>query len=189
MKKFLLAVLSVLLLSLPMAFAQQKPEEQSSSKTLEFMSSNGAFLVKEFYDLTPVRDVDCKVLIITDMVSGKKIGCMRLQTEYRSSSSYSSDTYIGTLDSDELDACIKSLTFLKDNLLNSSPETYTEAEYSSRDKINIGAYYSTERKQWKAYVQTKSYSSRSMKFFDAESLENLKQQMEKAKALIAEKAL
>ena len=45
----------------------------SSSKTLQLLEADGSFLVKSFYDLATVKEVDCKVLIITDAFSGKKM--------------------------------------------------------------------------------------------------------------------
>lgn len=186
-KKILPFIVLSLFIASPVFAQQKKEEEASSSKTLEFMAKDGSLLVKEFYDLATIKGVKCQVLIIKDVVANKKIGCMRLETTHYSSYSSSPDTYIGTLDSDELDACIKSLKYLKDNLLSQPATTYTEAGYKSRDKVEIGAFYSTDKNNWSAYVQTKSYTSRSMKFFDAENLDALAAEMEKAKELIAEK--
>lgn len=185
-KIFSLAVLAFLVVS-PVFAQQKKEDEASTSKTIEFMDKDGSLIVKEFYDLATIKGVKCQVLIVKDVVVGKKIGCMRLETTHYTSYTSSPDTYIGTLDSDELDACIKSLSYLKENLLSQSSETYTEASYKSRDKVEIGAYYSADKKKWTAYVQTKSYTNRSMQFFDADNLDALAQEMEKAKAMIAEK--
>lgn len=185
LKSLLLSFVIVLFTATP-SFAQQK-EEESASTTLQFMKTSGSFMVKEFYDLATIKGVACKVLIITDVVSNKKIGCMRLETTYRSSYNSSPDTYVGTLDADELDACIRSLTYLKDNILSKNAETYTEAQYTSRDKVEIGAYFNESKMKWTAYVQTKSYTNRSMEFFEAENLEALSAEMEKAKAMILEK--
>jgi hypothetical protein len=184
--KFSLVVLVALLLAGPTSYAQQK-EEESTSTTLQFMKTSGSFFVKEFYDLSTIKGVECKVLIITDVVLNKKIGCMRLETSYRSSYNSSPDTYVGTLDYDELDACIRSLRYLKDNIISAEKEVYTEAEYKSRDKVTIGAYFDQDKNTWTAYVQTKSYTSRSMKFFDSDNLQALATEMEKAKTMIKEK--
>ena len=142
MKK-LLSILIVLFIATG-AYAQSHTSE-SSSKTLQFLEAGGSFMVKEFYDLATVKGVDCKVLIITDAVSEKKIGCMRLETKDYSSATRSTEAYVGTLDSDELDACIQSLSYMKDSLLPSPRETYTEAEYRTRDKVTIGAYFDTHK--------------------------------------------
>ncbi|MDD7456143.1 MAG: hypothetical protein PUK70_07870 [Bacteroidales bacterium] len=184
--KALILAIAALFIASTTSFAQQK-EEESASTTLQFMKSSGSFLVKEFYDLAVIKGVTCKVLIITDVVSNKKMGCMRLETEYSSSYSSSPDTYVGTLDADELDACIRSLTYLKDNILSKDAETYTEAQYTSRDKVEIGAYFNESKKKWTAYVQTKSYTSRSMEFFEAANLDALAAEMQKAKDMILEK--
>lgn len=184
-KSLFIAMAAILFAAVP-SYAQQK-EEESASTTLQFMKTSGSFLVKEFYDLATIKGVECKVLIITDVVSGTKMGCMRLETTYRSSYNSSPDTYIGTLDYDELDACIRSLNYLNDNLLPNQKETYTEAEYKSRDKVTIGAFFDEDKKAWTAYVQTKSYTSRSMKFFDSDNLKALSAEMEKAQTMIKEK--
>lgn len=187
LKHIIPTIVLALIMASPVLAQQKKEEEASSSKTLEFMAKDGSLLVKEFYDLATIKGVKCQVLIIKDIVANKKIGCLRLETAYYSSYSSSPDTYIGTLDSDEIDACIKSLKYLKDNLLSQPADTYTEAGYKSRDKVEIGAFYSVEKQNWSAYVQTKSYTTRSMKFFDANNLDSLASEMEKAKELIAEK--
>lgn len=184
--KSILLAIAAIFMACATSFAQQK-EEESASTTLQFMKTSGSFMVKEFYDLATIKGVACKVLIITDVVSNKKIGCMRLETTYRSSYNSSPDTYVGTLDADELDACIRSLSYLKDNILSKDAETYTEAQCTSRDKVEIGAYFNESKKKWTAYVQTKSYTTRSMEFFEADNLEALAAEMEKAKAMILEK--
>ena len=65
--------------------------------------------------------------------------------------------------------------------------TYTETAYSTRDKIQVGAYYNEKKLAWTAYVYTKSYTSRSAEFFDSASLTSLVEVMTKAKEMIAEK--
>ena len=47
---------------------------ESKSKSVEFLNSNGTFLVKEFLDLQKIKGVECQVLIMTNVVSGKKWG-------------------------------------------------------------------------------------------------------------------
>ena len=185
MKKIFLLIIA--LVCGCMAFAQEKQETvpESSSKTLEFMKKNGTLIQRDFYPIGKVKGVDCEVLIITDLISQKKIGCLRLKTT--NSSSYSTDTYIGTLDYDEIAACIKSINFLNENVIVGKPTVYTEVEYSTRDKVEVGAYYSEKKSKWIAYVKTKSYSNKSIEFFDASELSQLVSIMEQAKIVIDEK--
>lgn len=174
-----------ILLSVP-SFAQNEADvDKTESKSLEFMSRGSSLIKKEFYDLGYVKGLKCEVLIITDLQSKEKLGCLRLETTY---SGYSTvDTYIGTLDYDEIEDCIRSINYLKDSILPSTPETYTETTYSTRDNIKVGAFYNQKKTSWTAYVYTKSYTSRSSEFFDSASLSLLVDKMTTAKNMIAEK--
>ena len=166
-------------------YAQETPKEpESQSKSVEFLSKNGSFILKEFYDLGKVKGVTCQVLIMTNIKDNTKMGCLRLETTY--SSSYSTDSYIGTLDVDELDACIQSLEYISNNLLPSTPAVYTEAEYKTRDRVRLGAFYNERKSSWSAFVYT-TYSSRSCEFLDSSSITSLISVMERAKSLIKEK--
>lgn len=168
------------------SYSQDVPKEpESKSKTVEFMSKDGTFFSKELFDIKKIKGVNCQVLILTDLVTKKKMGSLRLETSY--SSQYSSDTYVGTLDQDELEACIKSLEYLVSEILPSTPETYTEVQYSSRDGVKFGAYSDSKKNKWQAFVYTKSYTSRSAEFFDASNITELIEVMKTAKQMISEK--
>nr|DAE34984.1 MAG TPA: hypothetical protein [Caudoviricetes sp.] len=186
MKKLLL-IFTVAVLIHPFAQGQtaKSDEQKSNSKAIEFLQSNGTFIIKEFYDLPKVKTLECQVLILTDIVNKKKMGCLRLETVHFSSYSKSADTYVGTLDFDELDACIQSLTYIKDNLLPSMPTVYTEAEYKTLDNVKLGAFYGSDK--WETFVYTKGYTSRSAVFFDSASIELLISVMNQAKQIISEK--
>ena len=106
-----------------------------------------------------------------------------METQYRGQ--YSSDSYIGTLDSDELDACIKSLQYIKDTLLPSAPTVYTEAEYKTNDGVKFGAYYAKDK--WTAFIYTKGYTSRSAEFLGVDNLDSFITVMQQSKILIADK--
>lgn len=184
MKKVLLITLAAFMTVA--GFAQEKAsDDKSESKTLEFMSRGSSLIKKEFYDLGAVKGVKCQVLIVTNLLQNSKLGCLRLETTYTGYST--SDTYIGTLDYDEIDDCITSINFIRENILPSTPEVYTETEYSTRDNIEVGAYYNEKKAAWTAYVYTKNYTSRSAEFFDSASLSSLVEIMTKAKEMIAEK--
>ena len=51
--------------------------------------------------------------------------------------------------------------------------------------MTIGAFFDTRKQEWTAYILTKNDTSQSMKLLDAESLELLKEEMVKARDLIA----
>lgn len=188
MKK-LLVLLIALSLSTINVFAQNTPTEEehkkSESKTLEFMESSGFFIQKEYFYLSSINGVEYEVLVITNLMNGNKMGCLTVTTT--NSSSYSTDEYVGTLDYDEIDACIQCLTKLQDEILPSIPTVYTELEYKTRDGVKIGAYYDTNKAKWYGYVYTKDYTSRSLGFFKDSNIPTIINVMNQAKAMIMEK--
>ena len=183
---FMIAVLSIV--SLTTVFAQEQ-EKKSASKTVEFLSKDGSFFKKEFFDLPAIgssyNKIDCQVLIITDMKSNEKRGCLRLTTYY--SSSVSNDSYIGTLDPDELDACILCFEKIVSEITVTPAPTYTEVEYKTRDGVKLGTYWDDKKSEWRTFVQTKSYSSRSMSSVSNNNVASLINNLKQAKQMIAEK--
>lgn len=179
----------LLALIMPMLLCAQEKEEKSNSKTLEFLSKDGSILKKEFYDLPDVvgkyKKIQNQVLIITDMKTNKKIGCLRLITTYTSSSDDSN--YIGTLDPDELDAAVLSMDKILNDVVPTTPTAYTEVEYKTRDGVTIGSFWQENKSEWTIYIQTKSYTTRSWVSFKSEELANLIKNLKDAKTMIDEK--
>lgn len=167
MKRLLLLLLITFSLG---AYAQEQ-EPASKSKTIAFLSKDGSLLKKEYYDIEggKVSGVDFQNIIITDEITKEKVGALRIATSYYSSALKNSETFIGTLDYDELDACIKSLEYMNDNIIRKIPDTYTECEYSSRDGIRMNVFWSSKKK-WAFMIQTKSYTNRSTQYLDITSL-------------------
>lgn len=185
MKRVLL-IMTVLFLVISVN-AQTSKENESKSETVQLLQKDGILLRKDFYDIGKVEGVTFQNIIITDLSTGEKTGALRLETYYYSPS-LGTDTYIGTLDYDELEGCIKSLTYIKDNVITSLPETYTECEYKTKDGVRLGAYVRTTKKEreWNIYIQTRSYTNRSQNFLSSEKLVEvislLKKSLENLKA-------
>lgn len=154
MKKMLL-----LILFLPLLAYSQEKEPESKSKTIEFTSKEGALYQKEFEDIGKVGGVSFKNIYITDLIGKRVISALRIENSYYIGSGSSID-YIGTLDADELEGCIKALNYLKDNILSTTPTLYNEIEYKSRDGVLIGAFSS--KGSWTLFIQTKSYTQKSL---------------------------
>ena len=182
-------IIIVLALIMPMLLCAQEKEEKSNSKTLEFLSKDGSILKKEFYDLpevgTSYNKTQNQVLIITDMKTNEKMGCLRIITTYPSSSG--NTDYIGTLDPDELDAAILSMEKILNEVLPTTPTTYTEVEYKTRDGVEIGTFWKEKKSEWTIYIKTKSYTSRSMSTYKSDELAKLIKNLKDAKLMISEK--
>jgi len=180
MKKLFLSLLLISFSAL--LFAQEtKNEPVSQSKSIEFLSNKGLFVLKEFYDLGKIKgihiykdiysEMDCEVLIITDIKNNTKMSCLRLKQ----------DKYVGTIDADELDECIQTLEYISNNLLSTTPTVYTEVEYISRDFVKIGAFYN---KGWRIVVYL---SPNSVFHLEPSEIANLKSVFERAKYVIRDK--
>lgn len=170
MKRLLL----LLLLVVPMGLsAQEEKEQPSKSKTIMFQEKSGVILEKRFYDIedAKVQGVAFQNIIVTDLSTGEKQGALRLKTSYYSSALNETDTYIGMLDYDELTACIKSLEYIQQNVITQTPNTYTECEYKSRDGVTISVF--SGKKGWTIYLQTQTYTSRSVEYIDIDKLPDI----------------
>ena len=182
-------IIIVLALIMPMLLCAQEKEEKSNSKTLEFLSKDGSILKKEFYDLpevgTSYNKTQNQVLIITNMKTNEKMGCLRIITTYPSSSG--NTDYIGTLDPDELDAAVLSMEKILNEILPTTPTTYTEVEYKTRDGVEIGTFWKEKKSEWTIYIKTKSYTSRSMSTYKSDELAKLIKNLKDAKLMISKK--
>ena len=181
MKK--LFFLLVLLCSVAVSNAQEKETEKSQSNAVLFEQSIGSLIRKDFYNLPKVRGVENQVLILTDILTGKKIGCLRIETKPFSSSN---ETYVGRLDFDELDAAIKSLSYIKETVLPTTPDVYSEIVFQSKDDVKLGTYFNEKTKKWVVFIYTKSYTSRSATFCDETELSEMIEIMKTAKDKIQE---
>ena len=182
-------ILFVLALMMPMFANAQEKEEKSNSKTLEFMTKDGFAFKKEFYDLPEIGNsynkTQNQVLIITNLKTNEKRGCLRITTNYPSGSG--NIEYTGTLDPDELDAATMSTEKILSEIIPTTPSTYTEVEYCTRDGVEIGVFWKEKKSEWTIYIKTKKYVGRSMSTFKAEELALLIKNLKDAKHMIDEK--
>ena len=135
--------------------AQEKETEKSQSKAVLFEKSIGSLIRKDFYNLPKVSDVENNVLILTDILTGTKIGCLRMETKPFSSSN---ETYVGTLDFEELDAAIKSLSYIKETILPTTPDVYTEIAFKSKDGVQLGTYFNEKTQKWVVFIWLRKWA-------------------------------
>ena len=181
MKK--LFILLVLLCSVAVSNAQEKGTEKSQSKAVLFEESIGSLIRKDFYNLPKVRGVENQVLILTDILTGEKMGCLRMKPKQYSSSN---EPCVGTLDFEELDAAIKSLSYIKENILPTTPDVYSEIVFKSKDGVQLGTYFNEKTKKWVVFIYTNSYTSRSAAYCDETELSEMIEIMKTAKSKIQE---
>lgn len=186
MKKILF-ILALMISTIALGQEQTNETIKSKSKSVEFMEKEGSFLKKEFYKLGKVKGVECEVLIMTDLVENTKVGCLRLIT-----SRISGPQYVGTLDSDELAAATQCLEYIKEQVLPTKSDVYTEYMYLSRDDVKLGVYsefingYVNNDMRWRIFVQTRIWLD-SKEYFNAKHLDKLIEYLKQAKQMIEDK--
>lgn len=150
MKK--LFILLVLLCSVAVSNAQEK-ETENRSKAALFEESKGSLIRKDFYNLPKVGGLENNVLILTDIFTGTKIGCLRMEyyDDYN-------DLRAGYIDFEELDAAIKPLSYIKETILHTTPDVYTEFSFKSKDGVQLGTYFNEKTQKWVVFIWLRKWA-------------------------------
>lgn len=144
--------------------------ENSASKTVDFLKSHSSFTKYEYYALPDVGKGSSRigndVVIITDIVSKEKIGCLRVSNSRMLQSSgifFFRNRYAGVLDYDELDDMIKSCEYIQSVVLETKAEVPTKIDYVTLDGVKLEAeweegvrfgYYEERVEGWNVYLRT-----------------------------------
>lgn len=178
MKKAILLVILAITTSV-CSFAQEAEEPESRSNTILFQKQGNMFILRKFYEIGAIPGVEFENIAITQIQTDEKVGALRLITHDYSSSFKKSESFIGTIDYDELDTCISVLEYMDSLRINQNPEINTEYEYTSRDNVRICLFGA--KKGWNLVIQTKSYTRRSAQYMDADQLPKVIEYIKKAK--------
>lgn len=180
MKK--LFILLVLLCSVAVSNAQN---EKSQSKAARFESSIGSLIRRDYYALPKVGGAEMKVMILTDIFTGTKIGCLRMKTKYQPYSNLEGETFVGYLDFEELDAAIKSLSYIKETILPTTPDVYTDFMFNTKDGGQLFTDFDAKTKKWEFTIYPTA-SFRSAATCDVTQLSKMIEIMKTAKSKIQE---
>ncbi len=178
MKKVLLTVLMASSLT---AYSQVLEKKLETTKSEKFSQRSGTLLQKDFIDLGKVGDTEVKILKIKDLNNNESISSVRF--EKQGYGTYA-DTYINSIDKDEVDGLIISIKNLLGNVLKTTPSTYTEVTYSSRGGFSLGSYFEVEKSKWKSFLQVEKHTNKSMAILSESDLQNLLNLLEEAKTKI-----
>lgn len=173
MKKIIIAFL--MLLALPsLAIANSNDE----SKIEAFMNKPGTLFIRNLIKLDRVKDIECQVLVLTDMETNQKMGVMQIDSPYYGQAGKSQSI----LDDDEIEACIKGLQSLKNTMKSFYPVTYTEIICNSKTGLKFGAYFNDNN--WTPYINNNDYTTSMGKYLTSADIDALIAQMEKARQII-----
>jgi hypothetical protein len=165
------------LLVFNLGVSQDKNKELSNAEI--FSSQAGTLIEKEYLDIGNINNnTEIKILKITDMISGDSIKSLRITTAIKGS--YSTETKIAQLDSDEIDGLIKSLIIIKSKVLQTNAKNYTEISFKSRSGFESGCYWS--KNEWKTYLQIEKYNRKSLVLLKGSEFELFLELLNKSKA-------
>jgi len=183
MKKIFL--LSFLVLSICLPLFSQEEDKKSESLTVAFMDKYGKLLEENRYEVGKVSGIKFDVVILKNILDGKKIGSLRITTKSTPM------LYYGYLDYDEIDNCIQALVYFKDKVLPTKLDegsNFKEVLYRTRDYVELGVRIETwPNEDWAPYILTHSYNDDSKEKFRPKDIEKIISIFNNAKDLIAEK--
>lgn len=185
MKKIILLAILAIAAFIP-SFAQEADKQESKSNTVLFQERGNSLMERKYFDFEPIFGVEFQNIVITNVQSGEKIGALRLISGEYSKVLNRPESFIGTLDSDELESFIKALEFMQ-NVVNTKEVTdvNTEYEFRSRDNVRV-CIFTSRKKVWELVIQPVQYSNRSSRYMKADKLPEIIEQVKKAKAQLDE---
>lgn len=183
MKK--LFILLVLLCSVAVSNAQEKETEKPQSKATLFEQSIGSLIRRDVYNLPKVGGAEIDVMILTDILTGTKIGCLRMVTKYHWPYSDDISTFVGYLDFEELDAAIKSLSYIKETILPTTPDVDTRFTFNFKDGGQLRIDFNEKTKKWVISIYTQK-DIKSKTECDETQLSKMIENMKTAKSKIQE---
>lgn len=185
MKKTILLAILAITAFIP-SFAQEADKQESKSNTILFQERGNSLMERKYFDIGTIPGVEFQNIVISNVQSGEKVGALRLITSDYSSVLKRSETFIGTIDSDELESCIKALEFMN-NIVNTQDitEVDTEYEFRSRDNVRI-CIFTSRKKSWEMVIQPVQYSNRSSLYLKADKMSEIIELTKKAKAQLDE---
>ena len=185
MKKTILLAILAITAFIP-SFAQEADKPESKSNTVLFQERGNSLMERKYFDIGTIPGVEFQNIVISNVQSGEKVGALRLITSDYSSVLKRSETFIGTIDSDELESFIKALEFMN-NIVNTQDitEVDTEYEFRSRDNVRI-CIFTSRKKSWEMVIQPVQYSNRSSLYLKADKMPEIIELTKKAKAQLDE---
>ena len=174
MKHFLIAL--TLIFIAKSSFSQINEDMKSISNAEKFSAKAGLLIKKEFIDIGAINKAEIKVVHYTDLISNETISSVRFEME--TASSYSSDTKIATLDSDEVKGLINSIKMMQENVFFSTPNNYTEVSYKSRGGFEAGCYWGKD--DWKPYLKLEKFDGKSYVFMEQKDFPKLSSLLQEA---------
>lgn len=173
-----LLIIIVSLTAINLSYGQNETKSKEVSNAEKFSDKSGTLIQKEFLDVGDLKKCKIQIAKYEDLISSQKTNAVRFEFDYVSS--YSSDTKLALLDTDEIDGLIKSLKLIQEKVLPVPATNYTEVSYRSRSGFEAGCF--SKKDSWSIYLKLERFDSKSYIFLDKDDLPKLLTLLESAKA-------
>lgn len=152
----------------------QNDSLKTNSNTIKFINDNNNFYLKEYYTIGKQSGVEFINLYVTNIPTKEKRACLLISSLSGDWTSANRIEYEGAIDSDEMQSCLNSLIYFRDNLKDRKPDTYTELIYISRDFVNVGAYYEIGSfAKWNIFFRTNRFYRDSFKSINVKHIDKI----------------
>lgn len=170
MKKWIL----LFLISFPIiANCQCEDISEPKSDVLKLLLVKDSFTKKEYHTIGKVAGVEFVNIYLTDIDNNKKTGLLRLGTP-SASTMWAPITHSGIVEIEDIKSFIKTLNYIKTNVILSLPDREFEYLYTSNNHVRIGAYNTVGRfAKWALIIQPSIYKSDSIKNIDIKDIDKL----------------
>lgn len=154
----------------------ESPSQLSSSE--KFSSRTGVLIQRKFIPVASVQKLEVEILHIKDLINLDSTSTVRIK--YDVVSSYSSDTKITALEKDEIEDVIKAMRMIIDDVYSSAPSKYSEITYQSQSGLQIGCFWSDQKKKRTTFIQLEKSDTKSFVVLKKEDFIQLIQTLAKA---------
>jgi hypothetical protein len=149
MKKTILLVTLTTLLGAS-SYGREAKQDTTKSKTEALLSEPGKLLQRELFLIDKILasnyTIRVEAIIINDINASSRTGALQISTY--STVGPQLTTHVGTIDYDEIKPVIKTLEYIKTDVIDSSPEVSSKVEFLSGSGLKVGAHYDPYRKSW-----------------------------------------
>lgn len=185
MKKTILLAMFAIVPFLP-SFAQESNEHESKSNTVLFQERGNSLIERTFYNIGAIPGLEFQCVTIKNVQDGEMVGALRVITHYYNNALKDTEEFIGTIDSDEMDAFIKALEYMNEiATTKEATDIITEYEFRSRDKVRF-CLFTTRRKTWEIVADPLPYRRHSSWYMKVSKLPDIIEMAKKAKAQLDE---
>lgn len=171
---------SVLVMLALLCLVQASAQDEKKGRLEEITEKSGVLLKKEFHLVGKVKNIEVKVVTVTNLTNNDVIKVVKLEGEFYSMGSRST-TKAGVLDKDELDGIVTAMNTIVQQT-GEAGEDYTEIGFTARDKgVTVTGFKS--KGGWSYAVELGRFSSETA-FFDAKAFLELALLLKQCKELM-----